>query len=70
MRLARNERGSADVGEASLIRGLAHVALGRRADALTDAKLAVEALGAGYGPDHPLSREAARLLATLEANWT
>ena len=67
-RLARNERGSADVGEAELIRAQACVAMGRPADARADAGLAVDALRAGFGPDHPTTRVAVELLATVQAD--
>lgn len=65
-RLARNGRGSAEVGEAALIRAQATIAMGRPADARADARLAVDALGAGAGADHPATRAAVDLLAGLD----
>jgi serine/threonine-protein kinase len=65
-RIARDERASADVGEAALLRAQAYQALGRADEALADARLAAEALGAGLGPDHTTAAAAASLLSALE----
>ena len=64
-RFARDERASADVGEAALLRARAYAALGRTADALTDARLAAAALQTGLGPDHATTAAAVSLLETL-----
>jgi tetratricopeptide (TPR) repeat protein len=66
-RTARDPRASADVGEAALLRAQAHQALGRANEARADAALAREALGSGLGPDHPLSADAAVMVAAVEA---
>jgi eukaryotic-like serine/threonine-protein kinase len=66
-RIARDERHSADVGEAALLRAQALHALGRPADALGDATLAADALGYGLGPDHATTKAAAVLVAALSA---
>jgi serine/threonine-protein kinase len=64
-RLARDERKSGDVGDAALIRAQVLAALERPAEALADARLAVDALRAGFGADHPTTRIAVDLLSTL-----
>jgi serine/threonine-protein kinase len=69
-RLARDERSSADVGEAALLRARGYAALGRTADAAGDTRLAVDALTAGLGPGHPTTAVAVALLEALSTPAT
>ena len=69
-RIARDERASADVGEAALLRAQAYDGLDRRAEASSDADLAVAALTAGLGADHALTAAARRLQAALSGPAT
>lgn len=64
-RIARDERQSADVGEAALLRAQARVALDRPAEAAADAALASQALANGLGTQHPSTTAAAALLQSL-----
>jgi eukaryotic-like serine/threonine-protein kinase len=63
--IARNERESADVGLAALLRARALVAQGRTAQAADDVALAIDALQAGFGPDHADTAAAITLRAQL-----
>jgi serine/threonine-protein kinase len=60
-RIARDERQSADVGEASLLRAEALVAQGHADAAMPHARLAREALANALGADHRLASRAAAL---------
>ncbi len=53
------------VGRAELIRARAAAGLGRRPEAVQAASRAVIALGNGYGPEHPRTREARALRDSL-----
>jgi serine/threonine protein kinase/tetratricopeptide (TPR) repeat protein len=64
-RIARDERESADVGQAALLRAEAHAVLGRIVEAREDASLAVDALRSGLGADHADTLAATGLLASL-----
>jgi serine/threonine protein kinase len=65
-RLARDQKRSADVGEAALLLARARLAADPRApEAAPLLSLASEALRSGLGPDHAATREAAALLAGL-----
>jgi hypothetical protein len=61
--LAREATQSADVGEAAFALALVHRAKGDEATAKAELVRSVEALTNGLGPDHPLTREAAAMLA-------
>ncbi len=61
--IARDPAQSADVGEAALVLAALHQAKGDRAAARASVDRALEALGNGLGPEHPLTREAAALQA-------
>jgi tetratricopeptide (TPR) repeat protein len=65
--LARDERRSADVGQAALLRAHALADQKRYVEASNDASLALEALQNGFGPDHPDAQDTANLLARLKA---
>jgi serine/threonine protein kinase/tetratricopeptide (TPR) repeat protein len=65
--IARDERRSADVGQAALLRAHALADHGRFPEAATDASLALEALRNGFGPDHSDTLDAIDLLARLRA---
>lgn len=66
-RLTMDAARSADVGQAELKRALGLAQLGRANEATTHAALARTALHAGFGPRHPDTQEADRLLASLQA---
>jgi tetratricopeptide (TPR) repeat protein len=65
--IARNERASADVGLAALLRARAFAAEGMRKQALDDGALAVEGLGRGLGAEHADTVAARSLVASLQA---
>jgi hypothetical protein len=62
---ARDPRRSATVGEAHLLLARAYLARGDKLGARSAIQGAHDALRTGLAPDHPLTREAARLEATL-----
>jgi tetratricopeptide (TPR) repeat protein len=64
-RAAIDPRRSANVGQPVYQRAAALAELGRTAEALQHAELAVAALGAGFGPDHPETIAAQMLLVSL-----
>jgi len=66
-RIARDEKRSADVGQAALLRAQALADQNRYAEASNDAALALEALRNGFGIDHPDAKESVNLLARLKA---
>jgi tetratricopeptide (TPR) repeat protein len=61
--IARDQRASADVGQAALLQAEALDSLGRRSEALPHLELAVAALASGFGADQADTARA-RLLAT------
>jgi serine/threonine protein kinase len=63
--IARDERRSADVGQAALLRAEALVDIQRNKEALQDALLAAEALKAGLGPQHADTTAAESLVKRL-----
>jgi serine/threonine protein kinase/tetratricopeptide (TPR) repeat protein len=63
--IARSTSQSADAGDALLARALIRRERGRRLEATVDIGNAVQALTNGAGPDHPTTREAVGLQATL-----
>jgi tetratricopeptide (TPR) repeat protein len=65
--VARDERRSADVGQAALLRAHALADQNRLPEASSDAALALEALQNGFGRDHPDTLETVNLLARLKA---
>lgn len=69
-RIARDERHSADVGEAALLRAQALQMLERIDEAQSHAGIAVDALTHGLGADHVLAAEARGVLASLRDNGT
>ena len=62
---ARDARRSANVGQARLLRARARHMQGLDEPARQDAEAALEALSAALGADHPETREARELLASL-----
>jgi tetratricopeptide (TPR) repeat protein len=62
--VARDPAGSADVGEALLLRARAHLATGDAGAARPQLERAVTSLQRGLGPVHSLTRQARELLAT------
>jgi serine/threonine-protein kinase len=65
LRIARDPSLSADIGQFLLLRGKARHAQGSVAAAATDLEQALVSLTNGFGEDHPDTREARELLASL-----
>jgi serine/threonine-protein kinase len=70
MKAAIDPRRSANVGQPAYQRAVALRAMGRIAEAMPQAELAVVALREGFGAEHPETREAEALLGLLTARAT